>query len=92
MMVSMKNHFYVEDEPPEDVQRAWKSGEPVLVISSRLRVRARTAAHLARDLLDQGRRRAARAIEPSRKATASPKWRGQGATRRRVSLGRKVSR
>jgi hypothetical protein len=92
MMASMKDHFYVEDEPLEDVRHAWKSGEPVLVITSRLRIRARAAAHMARDLADQGRRRAARAIEPPRKPTASPKWRGQGAPRRRASSGRRVSR
>jgi hypothetical protein len=31
--------FYVEDEPAEDVQRAWESGEPVLVIPYGLRRR-----------------------------------------------------
>lgn len=39
-MVIVRNDFYVEDEPVEDVKRAWKTGQPVLVLPSRLRRRA----------------------------------------------------
>ena len=46
MMGIVKDDFYVEDESPEDVQRAWDSGEPVLVIPSRLRCELR--GYLAR--------------------------------------------
>jgi hypothetical protein len=97
MMVGMKNDFYVEDEPLEDVQRAWKSGEPVLVITSDLRIRVRQAISKAKDMLDDGRRAAARIIEPPEKKpsgrVARPKRRSLAERRRLEALRtRKISR
>lgn len=53
--------FYVEDETPEELQRAWDSGTPVVVIPSRL---GRNLRHLLAKLLqmlsDESARGAAR--------------------------------
>jgi len=81
MMESVKDDFYVEDEPVEDVKRAWESGQPVLVITSGLRQRARHAADRLRGLIDDGRRRAAQIIEPPRQQT-KPQRSGQPRSKR----------
>jgi hypothetical protein len=51
MMGRVKDDFYVEDQSLEEVQRAWDSGEPVLVIPSRLRRRLRQRIGQLRQLL-----------------------------------------
>ena len=44
MMEHVKDDFYVDDEPLDEVQRAWNTGTPVLVIPSRLRRQLRQQA------------------------------------------------
>jgi len=39
-MEVVRNDFYVDDDPVEDVKRAWNTGQPVLVVPSRLRRQA----------------------------------------------------
>ena len=54
-------NFYVEDETPEELQRTWDSGAPVLVIPSRLRRNLRhVLAKLLQRLSDESARGAAR--------------------------------
>ncbi len=50
MMDVVRDDFYVDDEPAADAQRAWESGETVLIIPSRFR---RQLARLVRMLRDQ---------------------------------------
>ena len=49
-MEHVKDDFYVEDEPLDEVQRAWDSGAPVLVIPSRLRRQLRRQADKLRQI------------------------------------------
>jgi hypothetical protein len=51
MMEHVKDDFYVDDEPLDEVQRAWDSGAPVLVIPSRLRRQLRRHADKLRQIL-----------------------------------------
>jgi hypothetical protein len=54
IMDSVSSDFYVEDEPEQDAARAWKSGEPVIVVPSSLRRRlSRRLAHQAREFQHQ---------------------------------------
>ena len=55
MMEHVKDDFYVDDEPLDEVQRAWNTGTPVLVIPSRLRRQLRQQADKLTHLL--GRKR-----------------------------------
>lgn len=86
-MEHVKDDFYVEDEPVEDVQRAWDSGEPVLVIPSRMRRQARTAARMALALLDDLRRIAAHLIEPPSRRSSAPERLSRPSSGRRVGSG-----
>ena len=52
-MEHVKDDFYVEDEPLDEVQRAWSSGAPVLVIPSRLRRQLRRQADKLRQILSR---------------------------------------
>jgi hypothetical protein len=54
MMGSVKDDFSVEDEPLDEVRRAWDSGERVLVIPSSFRRRLRRHAGRLRQLLGHG--------------------------------------
>ncbi len=61
-MGHVKDDFYVEDESPEEVQRSWESGAPVLVMPSRLRRQLhRQTDRLRRLLAADSRGRASRA-------------------------------
>jgi hypothetical protein len=51
MMEHLKDDFYVDDEPLEEVHRAWDTGTPVLVIPSRLRRQLRQQADKLSQLL-----------------------------------------
>ena len=53
-MRDVKDDFYVEDEPLDEVQRAWDSGERVLVIPSRVRRRLRRQTDKLRQLFGRG--------------------------------------
>jgi uncharacterized LabA/DUF88 family protein len=55
MMEHVKDDFYVDDEPLDEVQRAWDTGAPVLVIPSRLRRQLRQQADKLTHLLDRKR-------------------------------------
>ena len=50
-MEHVKDDFYVDDEPLDEVQRAWDTGAPVLVIPSRLRTQLRQQAGKLSQLL-----------------------------------------
>jgi len=66
--------FYVEDETPEELERAWDSSAPVLVIPSRLRRNLRhILAELLQTLSDESARGAARL-----RADAPPGRRSRG--------------
>ena len=52
-MEHVKDDFYVEDEPLDEVQRAWDSGAPVLVIPSRLRRQLRRQADKLRQIFSR---------------------------------------
>jgi hypothetical protein len=53
-MEDVKDDFYAEDEPLEEIQHAWDSGERVLVIPSPLRRRLHRQASKLRRLLSRG--------------------------------------
>jgi hypothetical protein len=53
-MENVKDDFYVEDEPLEEIQHAWDSGERVLVIPSSLRRRLYRQASKLRRFLSRG--------------------------------------
>jgi predicted DCC family thiol-disulfide oxidoreductase YuxK len=53
-MENVKDDFYVEDEPVEEVQHAWRSGERVLVIPSPLRRQLHRQANRLRQFLTHG--------------------------------------
>jgi hypothetical protein len=53
-MGNVKDDFSVDDEPLDEVRRAWDSGEPVLVIPSSFRRRLRRRAVQLRQLLSHG--------------------------------------
>ena len=52
-MEHVKDDFFVEDEPLDEIQRAWDSGAPVLVIPSRLRRQLRRQADKLRQIFSR---------------------------------------
>jgi hypothetical protein len=59
MMGIMKDDYFEEDQPLEDVKRDWNSGDRVLVIPSELRRRLRHGVARLRDIMAADLRRAA---------------------------------
>jgi hypothetical protein len=72
MMGHVKDDFYVEDESLDEVQHAWDSGEPVLVIPSRLRRQLRERVGKLRRLLDADLRRSTDRAKARRPQSGQP--------------------
>ena len=84
-MDAVRDDFYVEDEPVEDVKRAWKSGEPVLVLPSRFRHRIHRLVRMLRDQIAEELRHAADRVSSSHTKDHPPARPGPPGARRRIS-------